>query len=148
MCAMTADRKIKYNADIAVKGRLEAFCEQGMTHSIWTVYDENFEQPDGQRSHDGLQKLERGDLLTVFNDESKKDIKWQGVIDFDRTTRGGAGLQKDVDEGEWIKMFMREHPAELIRAEFMTAVEDANQRVDQRQSLLRKYLRQNKPSQT
>lgn len=145
-------KPLQYNPDLAVKGQLEAFCEQGMRHSIWMVYNENFEQADGQRTHDGLRALERGDLLTVFNDEAKTDIQWQGIIDFDRTTKGGAGLQKDVEEGDWIKMFMTEPFAELVPAEHVAEIQKANEEMVRQQQEdhgnrhqnLRRYLKNHK----
>lgn len=131
----------KYGVPV-VEGLLHAFCEQGMTHSVWTVYDEKCERADGARSHDGLVTLEKGDMLTVFNDASKKQVLWQGEIDFDRTTLNGAGIQKGFEEqGDWIRMFMREYPAELVRAADVPRLEKARQTVDNRHQTLRRYLK-------
>ncbi len=141
---MAKNKKVlqKYNPKLAIKGLLHAFCEQGMVHSLWTLYDAEYEQPDGMRTHKGLCVLEKGDLLTVFNDESRKTVKWQGVIDFDRKTLGGAGIQKGFEkQGDWISMFMREYPAELVRAKDVPKIKEAQQDSINRHGALRKYLK-------
>ena len=145
MQTMTASKKPtslkKYGVPV-VEGQLEAFCEQGMTHSIWAVYDTTYERPDGQRSMDGLIALEKGDMLTVFNDASRKEVLWQGEIEFDHTTLNGAGIQKGFEEqGDWIRMFMREYPAELVRAADVPKLEEARQTADNRHQTLRQYLK-------
>lgn len=140
---MTAPKKPislkKYGVPV-VEGVLHAFCEQGMTHSVWTVYDEK--RDGGEWMHDGLVTLEKGDLLTVFNDASKKQVLWHGQIDFDHTTLNGAGIQKGFEEqGDWIRMFMRKYPAELVRAADVPKLEEAQQTADNRHQTLRQYLK-------
>ena len=146
---MTDKKWISYDRDDAIKGELELFYEQGMSHILWAVYDDKFKGADGARSYDGLCVLERGDLLTVFNDEARTDILWQGKIDFVRETQLGAGMQQNIIRKEWIDMFADERPAELVRAKDVQEqaavdapdLEEKQQQKKQQQAHLRNYLR-------
>jgi hypothetical protein len=108
-----------------LKGKLEIFFEQGMEHNAWTFYE------DGQQGYDGLHVIEKGDVLRVFNDAARKELLWQGTIDFEydshkqkRAMIGEVqwldnvgtvhGIQKGVDANEWGEMFRQEKPAVLI----------------------------------
>ncbi|MBI1215137.1 MAG: hypothetical protein GC185_04870 [Alphaproteobacteria bacterium] len=107
-----------------LRGRLEAFSEQGTEGTIWCFYE------DGKTGYDALFPLEKGDVLRVFNDAARKDEVWKGVIDFDyevakkpffgghvqRVENIGTvhGVQKREDPENWAQMFIDEKPAILI----------------------------------
>jgi hypothetical protein len=107
-----------------LRGRLEAFSEQGSEGTHWSFYQ------DGKTGYDGLFPLEKGDVLRVFNDEARKDEIWRGEIDFDyeiakKPFFGGQvqrvdnigtvhGVQKGEDPEKWAQMFIDAKPAVLI----------------------------------
>lgn len=107
-----------------IEGKLMPYYETGMEGTMWALHE------DGQEGYDGLNKLENGQLLTVFNDAARTDILWQGVIDFEMDSDkqkqifkahkyhaglGGwrFGVQKDIHPYDWIEMFYSEKPARI-----------------------------------
>lgn len=121
--------------EATINGHLEPFAEQGTEGIVWCIYDPSHNTADGKRSYDGLHLIEKGDLLKIFTDESRKGLEWQGPIDFDYEAEkkpirgfehlvvqrvGGCtvnGLQKGVDPDTWFDYFVRSLPAALTKAE-------------------------------
>lgn len=110
-----------------LSGKLDAFYETGTEGVIWS-FDE-----DGKYGYDGLHCLEKGDIIKVFNDASRKQVIFEGVIDLEYASRRRAfllnpqysgqevfgywvrGLQKGVDPETWARMFFDGKPAQLVR---------------------------------
>lgn len=117
-----------------IYGYLEPFAEQGTEGIVWCVYDPSQNTADGKQSYDGLHLLEKGDLLKIFTDESRKGLAWEGTIDFDYEAEkepiegfahlvvqrvGGCtvnGVQKGVKPDTWFGYFVKSLPAELTKA--------------------------------
>lgn len=99
-----------------IKGVAHAFCETGTEGVIWSLQDEKYIS-GGQWSYDGLNCLEDGDFLKVFNDAARKDVLWEGEIKlkYPGTLEYNRGIQDGVDERNWAKMFFDEKPAMLIK---------------------------------
>lgn len=108
-----------------LKGRLEIFSEQGSEGAHWSFYE------DGKTGYDGLHVLEKGDVLRVFNDAARRELLWQGTVDFDHDSEKQPrpligevqwldkvgtvhGLQKGIDKNDWADMFLAEKPAVLV----------------------------------
>lgn len=110
-----------------LKGRLEAFSEQGSEGTHWSFHE------DGKQGYDGLRPLEAGDVLRIFNDAARRDEILKVVVDFDyeshkkplplapqitlqRLDAIGTvhGVQKGVDADFWASLFIAEKPALLI----------------------------------
>lgn len=96
-----------------VTGRCEAFCETGTEGIIWSVYE------DGKTGYDGLNCLDKGDFLQIFNDVARTDVAWEGEIKlkYPPATRFNRGIQRGVNEKEWSDYFFRERPATVILAD-------------------------------
>jgi hypothetical protein len=96
-----------------VTGRLEAFCETGTEGIIWSVYE------DGKTGYDGLNCLEDGDFLKIFNDAARTEVAWEGEIKlkYPPATRFNRGIQRGVDEQNWARMFVDEKYATVILAD-------------------------------
>ena len=110
-----------------IHGRLEAFWETGTEGVIWSIYE------DGKTGYDGLNTVESGDLLTVFNDASKKQVLWQGEVnlEYEQNYRPYPmnpaygqqevlgywvhGLQDGMPPETWARMFFEEKPATLVK---------------------------------
>ena len=111
----------------SLDGTLEAFFETGTEGILWSFNEA------GKRGYDSLNVLEDGDLLTVFNDASCKEVLWQGEIHLEYKNRWQPyplnseygqqavlglwvhGLQEDMDPEKWAQMFLDEKPARLIK---------------------------------
>lgn len=71
----------------------------------------------------GLNVLETGDYLKIFDPEDESKVVWEGkieLIDQGLFNEDAFGLwihadQKGMDREEWAKLFMEEHPCELHR---------------------------------
>lgn len=100
-----------------IKGILEPFCETGTEGIIWSLQDVKHISPNGQWSYDGLNCLEDGDFLKVFNDAARRKVLWQGVIKMKHppATEFNRGIQDGVNEQEWAKMFFDAKPGLLYR---------------------------------
>jgi len=112
---------------VEVEGVLEAFFETGTEGIVWSVVK------GGDFKYENLFTLENGDLLTVFNDASKKDVLWQGEVKLEYENkkrphplnpeykkqevfgRWVNGLQENADPEKWAQMFLDEKPAKLIK---------------------------------
>lgn len=123
--------------EMVIDGVLDAFFETGTEGVIWSVYDESRNDENGYRSYDGLHCLEKGDILTVFNDKARKDVLWRGTVDLEFKTNWHSynnphypdagqqavlgfwvnGLQRGMAPEDWAKMFFDEKPARLVRAQ-------------------------------
>lgn len=89
-----------------VKGHVQELSEMGGRGTpVWAI--------EGDESSFYIQS---GDVLTVFNDSSKKDIVWSGEVDLVKTElpypepntrQNGMSLE------EWRDMFSQKYPAEL-----------------------------------
>jgi hypothetical protein len=101
-------RKKTTQPDPGIKGILEPFCETGTEGIVWSLQDEKHISADGKQwSYDGLNCLEDGDFLKVFNDAARKKVIWQGEIKLKHppATRFNRGVQDGVDERKWTGMF-------------------------------------------
>lgn len=112
-----------------VEGRLEAFYETGTEGVIWSVFEE------GKKSHDGLNILEYGDYLRIYDSPKKEQLIWEGNIFYDWETnwrpyplnpRYGQqevlgywvhGIQEGVYPETWGRWFFASLPAQLIKSE-------------------------------
>ena len=107
-----------------IEGTLMPYYETGMEGTLWSVHE------DGKDGYDGLNPLQDGQLLTVFNDAARTEVLWQGVIDLERdpqkqdellraqkySTRlgpWGYGLPKNIHPYDWVNMFANEKPARV-----------------------------------
>lgn len=111
-----------------IKGKLEPFFETGTEGVIWSVYE------DGKEGYDGLNCLEYGDFLKIFDPADATKVIWEGRIDYDweinyrpypMNPEYGQqavygywvhGLQKDVLPEDWGLWFIKQYPAELKKA--------------------------------
>jgi hypothetical protein len=108
-----------------IHGNLGLYATTETEGYCWVIADS---EPEGPVMYmeDMIHILEKGDLLTVFNQESGKKV-WQGYIDLDYSIntddRGYqfvmehpvAGLQKGMAPEEWAEMFFSYLPATLVR---------------------------------
>jgi hypothetical protein len=112
--------KRKSAPDRGIKGILEPFFETGTEGVIWSLQDEKHISADGKEwSYDGLNGLEDGDFLKVFNDAARKKVIWQGEIKliFPPDLRYNRGVQDGVDKEAWTKMFWDAKPGILYKKE-------------------------------
>lgn len=111
-----------------IKGKLEPFFETGTEGTIWSVYE------DGKEGYDGLNCLEYGDFLRIFDPEDTTKVVWEGRIDYDwdinfrsypTNPKYGQqevlgfwvhGIQKGVEPEKWGTWFFKQYPAELERS--------------------------------
>lgn len=112
-------------------GHLEAFSDQGSEGTHWMFVENDI--PQGKTIWDVTHKIEKGDLLRVFNDASLRDVAWEGEVDLDYEINKKPnriipswilqqidgigtvhGIQKDVAPEEWGRMFVEEKPALFI----------------------------------
>jgi hypothetical protein len=114
---VTAKRKSA--PDRGIKGILEPFFETGTEGVIWSLQDEKHIGADGSYSYDGLNGLENGDFLKVFNDAARKKVIWQGEIKliFPPDLRYNRGVQDGVNKEAWTKMFWDAKPGTLYKKE-------------------------------
>ncbi len=115
-----------------IQGVLEPFSLPETEGIIWSVYDPSYNDAGGKRTLPGVTTLEKGDLLTVFN-QDRTETLWEGVIDFDYeiskeplplvpSYRRQAindisvhGIQKDIAPQTWLDLFVNEYPCTLTR---------------------------------
>ena len=95
----------------AIEGRLCEFREMGRGGVIWSVTAEKAAGSEEEK----IYALKDGDLLTVFNDASRKSILWEGEIRI-APIKGAAWPDAyDCQEGEtlekWHDMFNEQRPA-------------------------------------
>ena len=112
------------NQKTVIEGKLMPYYETGMEGTLWSVHE------DGKDGYDGLNPLENGMLLTVFNDAARTQVLWQGTIDFEkdraqqeallraqkyppRLGPWGYGLPKNIHPYDWVNMFSQEKPARI-----------------------------------
>jgi hypothetical protein len=113
----------------SIKGKCDPFFETGTEGVIWSVYE------DGKEGYDGLQCLDEGDYLTIFDPAKPKEVVWEGNIDleyernyhpFPMNPEYGQqaimgmwvhGIQRDVEPDDWGTWFFKEYPCELIKSE-------------------------------
>jgi len=111
-----------------IKGTLDPFFETGTEGIIWSVYE------TGKTGYDGLNCLENGDYLKIFDINNPILLIWEGIIDleWERNYRkypnnleygqqeiGGfwvRGIQSNVTPTQWKNWFFAGNPAELIKA--------------------------------
>ncbi len=118
MSIMQRSKNMKQpKVELGIKGVLEPFCETGTEGIIWSLQDEKHIAPDGSYSYDGLNGLEDGDFLKVFNDAARKKVIWQGEIKlkYPPATQFNRGVQDGVNERTWTKMFFDEKPGTLYK---------------------------------
>ncbi|MEZ0225833.1 MAG: hypothetical protein ACAH83_14860 [Alphaproteobacteria bacterium] len=120
-----------------IRGVTHAFCETGTEGVIWSLQDEKHIS-NGQWSYAGLNCLEDGDFLKVFNDAARKDVLWEGEIKlkYPGTLEYNRGIQDGVDERNWAKMFFDEKPAMLIKKDAYAKlkVENAARAIQQKEA--------------
>lgn len=112
-----------------INGKLDPFFETGTEGVIWSVYE------DGKMGYEGLNCLEYGDYLRVYDKSKTTKIIWEGSIFFDwdinwrpypMNPKHGQqevlgywvhGIQKDLEPKVWGKWFFDMLPAQLIKSE-------------------------------
>jgi hypothetical protein len=94
--------------------RLEAYYEQGMSHTEWMGVDIGLSQSPNRE--DNLIALVEGDLLTIFEDETLNEVVWQGKIKKQVLDEQGKWTQANTDEKTWKKYFYEGRYAQLERA--------------------------------
>lgn len=110
-----------------IRGVLEPFSETGTEGICWCVWE------TGTPLYTGLNLLEAGDYLTIFDPIIKNTVLWEGVIELDYTINlipiptnpdhnkqavdgwWVNGLQTGVDPNVWFAWFVRHCPAELVK---------------------------------
>ena len=115
-------------------GILEAYWEQGSEGLLWAVYDPAHDTEEGKRQLSGLQLLENGDYLRVFNDKAGSAVLWEGTVNLDYQRNQIAhpffkevksqriegdrvnGIPANVEPSTWLHMFLKEKPCEVIKA--------------------------------
>ena len=73
--------------------------------------------------YEGLEKLENGDMLIIYNPENLKEVVWKGKISlkqFNLFTEHASGYwihaeQRGVDRETWAKYFFENYPAKLTK---------------------------------
>ena len=112
------------NKKTVIEGKLMPFYETGLEGTLWSVHE------DGKEGYDGLNPLQSGHILTVFNDAARTEVLWSGVVDFemDRQSQSdllhaqkystrlgpwGYGLPRNMHPYDWVNMFAAEKPARL-----------------------------------
>jgi len=100
-----------------VRGIVHAFCETGTEGTVWSVQDEKGISPDGKHwTYEGLNCLQDGDYLRIFNDAARKNLAWEGEIKLKHppATYLNRGVQEGVNEDAWMRLFYDQKPAILI----------------------------------
>ncbi len=112
------------NKKTVIEGKLMPFYESGLEGTLWSIHE------DGKEGYDGLNPLQSGHILTVFNDAARTEVLWSGVVDFemDRQSQSGLlhaqkystrlgpwgyGLPRNMHPYDWVNMFAAEKPARL-----------------------------------
>ncbi len=119
---------------IEILGELELWGETGTEGISWAIYE------TGKKGYDGLNFIEPGDKLEVYNSNEK--IYWKGKIQRDFSTRyldiRGINVyvgwtQKDCNPEFWADMFRRGMNARLkkcSRSEKFEAMNDEEAPID------------------
>lgn len=116
---------MKLEPTVTISGILEPFFETGTEGIIWSVHE------DGVPGYPGLNCLEDGNQLVVFNQE--RHILWSGVIKLEYKRRFRSyplnpaygqqevegmwvhGFQENVDPEVWTRWFFNKQPCSLKR---------------------------------
>jgi hypothetical protein len=125
------------NEPIIIRGKCHLHSETGTEGGHWALQDERFiepptpEWPHERWSYDGLNYLEDGDHLKIFDPEGS--IYWEGSIQLkrypvfteavdvhDESTGANLGIwihadQAGIDRKFWATPFFKEYRAELIK---------------------------------
>ena len=104
----------KFKGPSTIKGVLEPFAETGTEGIVWSVQDEAHISADGKWDLTGLNTLQDGDFLRVFNNAARKDVLWEGEIKL-KAARGPLDGQDGIDNAEWRKMFDDHKPGMLVK---------------------------------
>jgi 8-oxo-dGTP pyrophosphatase MutT (NUDIX family) len=98
------------------KGVIHGWFETGLEGVVWAFQDESGILPDGRWSYDGLIPLERGDRLTILDDEGK--VLWEGKVKPSKGTVAGPyrthWVQDGVDPKVWASWFCREQNLKAV----------------------------------
>lgn len=100
-----------------IVGHLDIYQGQETEGPVYGLYDRTFTESRGLKTLDGFTPLKKGDLLTVFTDESRKEIVYEGEVAFARMAVASGGTEKpvDIDDKAWRKMVFQSLPAQAIR---------------------------------
>lgn len=107
-----------------IKGVLCPYYETGLEGTLWCLKE------DGVDGWDGLHPIEKGNILTVFNDHARSDIIWTDAVELelDRERQAaylkackyspslgpwGYGLPTNIHPFDWVEMFSKEKPSQL-----------------------------------
>jgi len=94
-----------------INGKLSVYFETGYEGSNWVFIE------DGKSGYDALHILKKGDLLSVFNDNSKKKTIFNAEVDFKMVKKPPFYLekpiQKNISRRKWRDMFLKGKPAQL-----------------------------------
>lgn len=79
-----------------IKGKLHPYFETGTEGTIWSLYE------DGKQGYDGLNCLEKGDKLTIYNADGSREIIKNLVIQPNFETGKLKKNQQPQALGLWI----------------------------------------------
>lgn len=114
-----------------IEGIIFPWVETGTEGVVWSLQESKYISEDGKRwDYSGLNPLQDGDCLTVFNDDGS--VRWEGTIKLEyernyepypmnpqygqQAVNGWwvRGLQEGVDPEEWFRMF-HDQPRAVLR---------------------------------
>jgi hypothetical protein len=103
-------------------GALQAFAETGTEGDIWSVFEY------GKNGYEGLNCLQDGDKLTVYNMVRDGAVTWEGAVDFGDTQvhkQDHLELMRHanhMDTKDWLYMSFGRHPVMITPRQGLKAL--------------------------